>query len=66
MMVDVACALITLQNGKILVTQRSAQMRLPLKREFPGGKVEADESAAQYIVREIAEELGLEVEISNW
>jgi 8-oxo-dGTP diphosphatase len=48
---DVACALITLQNGKILVTQRSAQIRLPLKWEFPGGKVEADESAAQCIVR---------------
>jgi 8-oxo-dGTP diphosphatase len=61
-----ACGLITLQNGKILVTQRSAQMRLPLKWEFPGGKVEADKSAAQCIVREIAEELGLEVEISHW
>jgi 8-oxo-dGTP diphosphatase len=61
-----ACALITLQNGKILVTQRSAQMRLPLKWEFPGGKVEAYESAAQCILREIAEELGLEVEISHW
>ena len=60
-MIDVACALITLQTGEILVTQRSSAMSLPLKWEFPGGKVEAGESAEQCILREIKEELGIDI-----
>ena len=62
-MTDVSCALITDKNGQILVTQRGAAMRLPLKWEFPGGKVEAGETAAACVVREIAEELSLKVRI---
>lgn len=62
-MIDVSCALITRQNGQILVTQRSAVMRLPLKWEFPGGKVELNESPEDCVVREIAEELGIQIRI---
>lgn len=62
-MIDVSCALIIRQNGQILVTQRSAVMRLPLKWEFPGGKVEIAETAEECIVREIAEELAIEIGI---
>ncbi len=40
--IDVTCALIFLGN-KILVTQRSEKMKLPLKWEFPGGKLEENE-----------------------
>jgi len=62
-MIDVACALITRLNGQVLVTQRSASMRLPLKWEFPGGKVEPDETAESCIVREITEELMIKIKI---
>lgn len=66
-MIDVSCALITRQNGQILVTQRSAFMSLPLKWEFPGGKVEPGETAAECVVREIAEELGVQIEtVEQW
>ena len=59
-MVEVACAII-FNEGKILLTQRSEKMKLPLKWEFPGGKIEAGETAEKCIVREINEELGIAV-----
>lgn len=64
-MIDVSCALITRQNGQILVTQRSAIMRLPLKWEFPGGKIENGETAEECVLREIAEELNVEISINR-
>ena len=61
-MIDVTCAII-IEGDKILVTQRSEKMRLPLKWEFPGGKIEENETAEICILREIKEELNLEIEI---
>lgn len=61
-MIDVTCAII-LKEDKILVTQRSKRMNLPLKWEFPGGKIEENETAANCIKREIKEELNLEIEL---
>jgi 8-oxo-dGTP diphosphatase len=62
-MIDVSCALIISHDGKVLVAQRSPRMRLPLKWEFPGGKVEPGESAEDGLIREIREELGVEISI---
>ncbi|MDY0905117.1 (deoxy)nucleoside triphosphate pyrophosphohydrolase [Pedobacter sp. CFBP9032] len=62
---QVSCAIIVSQNKKILVTQRSSSMSLPLKWEFPGGKIEREESPEQTVVREIKEELHIEISISN-
>lgn len=58
----VTCAIIFF-NNKILVTQRSATMKLPLKWEFPGGKLEKNESELECIKREIKEEINIEIEI---
>ena len=38
--IDVTCAIVYF-NKKILVTQRSDKMKLPLKWEFPGGKLDS-------------------------
>lgn len=61
-MINVTCAII-LFNQKILVAQRSEKMKLPLKWEFPGGKLEDGESEVNCIKREIKEEINIEIEI---
>ena len=61
-MFDVVCAVIYV-GEKILVTQRSKKMKLPLKWEFPGGKLEKDEKEIDCIKRELKEELNIEVKV---
>jgi len=53
------------ENGKVLLTRRSSRMSMPGKWEFPGGKVEPGEEPRAALAREIAEELGLTVEIGE-
>ena len=52
-----------MNEGKVLICQRSEQMSLPMKWEFPGGKMEPGEDEALTIVREIKEELHLDIEV---
>ncbi|MCP9766134.1 (deoxy)nucleoside triphosphate pyrophosphohydrolase [Lacihabitans soyangensis] len=59
-MITVVCAIIIIEN-KILVAQRSPNMSLPLKWEFPGGKLEQNEDEISCIKREIKEELNIEI-----
>lgn len=61
-MLNVICAIIYV-GDKILVTQRSDKMKMPLKWEFPGGKLEHDENEVECIKREIKEELNIEIQI---
>lgn len=55
-----ACALIR-KNGCFLAVRRSRRMSHPGKWEFPGGKIESEETSFECIVREIREELALEI-----
>jgi 8-oxo-dGTP diphosphatase len=57
-MTTVVAAVIT-QDQEILVCQRKAQGPHALKWEFPGGKVEPDESLEAALRRELKEELGI-------
>ncbi|MDD2542163.1 MAG: (deoxy)nucleoside triphosphate pyrophosphohydrolase [Desulfuromonadaceae bacterium] len=59
----VACAIIE-REGKVLAAQRSSSMTLPLKWEFPGGKIEAGESPEECLMRELQEELGVSIRIT--
>lgn len=63
-MLKVCCAIIEC-NNKILVAQRSSSMVLPLKWEFPGGKIENEECEEVCIVREIQEELGMDITVKT-
>jgi 8-oxo-dGTP diphosphatase len=60
----VACALIE-RDGLLLAAQRSATMSLPLKWEFPGGKIEAGESPEACLHRELREEMDVSVVIGQ-
>jgi mutator protein MutT len=62
--IEVSAALI-FHNGKLLITQRHAKAHLGGLWEFPGGKREAGESFEQCLVREIREELGIEVGVGK-
>ncbi len=53
------------RDGHVLIAQRPPNKLMPLKWEFPGGKVEPGEEAAAAIVREIREELGCEVTVTR-
>jgi len=61
--IHVACAIIE-RNGHVLAAQRSSNMKLPLKWEFPGGKIESDEEPKACLQREILEELNLEIAVT--
>jgi 8-oxo-dGTP diphosphatase len=54
----VAAGLIV-RGGEVLIGQRRPDQPMALLWEFPGGKIEAGESAEQALARELDEELGI-------
>jgi 8-oxo-dGTP diphosphatase len=52
-------AAIILKNDTVLITRRKPDEKLPGYWEFPGGKIEKDETPQQCIERELFEELGI-------
>ena len=60
----VAAALI--REGEVLVARRGPHQRNALQWELPGGKVEAGETDAQALTRELSEELDVEIAVERW
>jgi mutator protein MutT len=60
--IEVAAALI-FHQGKLLITRRPAQSHLGGLWEFPGGKREPNETWEACVIREIREELGVEISV---
>ncbi len=60
----VAAAIIE-HDGKILLARRRSDAPYPLLWEFPGGKVEPGEDPADCVVREIREELSIDVVVER-
>ncbi len=56
-------AALLLRAGKLLICQRTRHQPMPLKWEFPGGKVEPGEQPVQALRRELEEELGIQARI---
>lgn len=60
----VAAAII--DDQQVLAMQRSQAMTLPGFWEFPGGKIETGESDTEALIREIKEELTVDIEIIEY
>jgi len=60
--IEVAAAVIQRPDGAFLLAQRPAGKVYAGYWEFPGGKIEPGEPAAQALARELHEELGMDVE----
>lgn len=60
-MIDVCCAIIRNDDSEILVVQRGEYTDHPLKWEFPGGKLKEKESLVDSIIREVDEELSMDI-----
>jgi 8-oxo-dGTP diphosphatase len=61
----IVTAAIICREGRVLVTQRPAAARHGGLWEFPGGKLEADETPAAALQRELREELDLPVSVEG-
>ena len=53
------------KDGKILVCQRTRHQTMPLKWEFPGGKIEEGEQPRDAMHRELEEELGIDATVGD-
>jgi 8-oxo-dGTP diphosphatase len=58
-------AALIFQDDKILVCQRTRHQTMPLKWEFPGGKIEEGEQPRDALRRELEEELGIDATIGQ-
>lgn len=61
----IVTAAIIISNNKILIAKRAATKSLPHLWEFPGGKVEENESPEACVVREIQEELNITIKVNR-
>ena len=53
------------QHGRVLICQRTRYQSMPLKWEFPGGKIEEGEQPRDALRRELDEELGIRAVIGD-
>ena len=64
-MIDVTAAILV-KDRKILIAKRKPEDKQPDKWEFPGGKIEAGESARECLKREMQEEFGIDVRVGKF
>jgi len=60
--IHVTCAIIE-RDGLVMAAQRSATMSMPLKWEFPGGKIDPGEKPEECLRRELMEEMNLRIAV---
>ena len=64
-MIEVVAGIIY-KNNKFLIAQRNLNKQQGGLWEFPGGKVEKDESYERALIREIKEELNADIEVNEY
>jgi 8-oxo-dGTP diphosphatase len=66
MLIQVAVAVIINDKDEVFISRRSADQHQGNKWEFPGGKVEENETVEDALRREIKEELGIDVQSQTY
>lgn len=64
-MITVTAAILAKDN-KIFLARRKSESKHAGKWEFPGGKIEQDESAEQCLAREIKEEFSIDITVNDF
>lgn len=64
--INVVCAIIKNNKNEIMCCQRENGKSLGGYWEFPGGKIEKNETNEQTIIREIKEELNIDIEVNRF
>lgn len=64
-MIEVTAAII-MKQGQVLIAKKESTHKLAGLWEFPGGKIEPGETPETCLERELAEELGLDIEITDF
>ena len=59
-------AAILINDEKIIIAKRKSTGKLPNKWEFPGGKIENDETPEQCLKRELKEEFDIDVSVGEY
>jgi 8-oxo-dGTP diphosphatase len=54
------------RHGRVLAARRTAPASAAGRWEFPGGKVEPGETDSESLVREVEEELGVQIAVDRW
>lgn len=65
-MINVVAGIIRNKDNKILIAQRNMKKSQGGLWEFPGGKIENDETMEEAIVREIKEELDMDIVFESY
>ncbi len=63
--IDVVCVILQNENNQLLIAKRKSQVADGIW-EFPGGKVEPDETKGAACIRECREELSVDIEIDRF
>ena len=62
--ISVSAGILINNDNQILLSQRTADKSFPGQWEFPGGKIESSETAHEALIRELKEELGIDIDNS--
>ena len=65
-MINVVAAIIKNEGGKILIAKRNLKKSQGGLWEFPGGKIEKDETREEAVIREIKEELTIDIKVDKY
>lgn len=65
-MIDVVAAIIKNEDGRILIARKKKGKSLEGYWEFPGGKVEKGEKLEESLVRELKEEMDIDIKVNEY